>query len=1174
MRLKRIDLTRYGKFTDHSIDFGERQQTLPDLHIVYGPNEAGKSTALAAFLDLLFGIGPQSPFDFLHPYSTMRVGGLLELVDESRELIRIKRPQNSLLDPDGRPIAESIIRGELGGIDRDSYRTMFSLDDETLERGGENILASKGDLGELLFSASAGLADLSRRLLDLRAEADGFYKYRARSGVLADLKARLAELKSERERFDTLASDYARLVDIRDRATSQYDEVIAERTRIQARIDEIQRHLAALPRLSALRALRERLKPLANLPDPPPTWSEELPQLQKEEIELGVQTQAVADEIERLGSEVDLIVIDESALCLSSRVEWLAELRARYVTADKDIPERRLEWREAELEISGILTRMEREGEADPRRLILGASTVGRLRDLVESRSGVDSAVRIATAELADARRRLTEAESKLREVGDDPKARRSGDGAMAVLAASVAASRTADHAARRRLAERARETATTMLTDRLRTLHPWRGGADDLLQMECPGWNAMQRWKTALDDAQRELGRHGGNVERLTTELRRLEAEHDAIASVTGVVSDQEAAIIRTNREQAWSAHRRDLKAASADAFETALRHDDIVTSGRQAHISELAKLHQNGQTLAIAQAELWRATELKETAAVAVQSIRDDIAAVVRTMSSSFADGVTLADLEGWLARREKALEARDAVLTAERQLCEAEADAQEVHDRLKAALDGAGLLYDSGSGFEALLTMAQDILDGEAEVRALRAVLEERKRELLQRERAAEQATVDEQAWSASWAKACKACWLGEANVPPLATVREILSAAAELGPALEKKAGLVDRIEKMEKDRIAFRDEVMAIGSEMEIPVGSNGLLNLAQRISDRVREAVAERARRAKATDDLEGARQRNRSLAETLAIHKQQKRMMTSFFSVASLAEVARKLLDVGKRSELQEHVEDANREILEALRLADIVEAECILDTADRPALEAELIELGARFDDQDRRCHELFATRSNAIDQVEAIGGDSKVAEIEERRRTTLLEIQDGAGRYLRLRAGTVAMEQALRVYRERHRSSMMTRASEAFRTISRGAYNGLASQPGKDSDTLIALVAGGGSKAADKLSKGTRFQLYLALRVAGYHEFVRARSPVPFIADDIMETFDDFRAEEAFRLFADMAGAGQVIYLTHHRHLCGIAKKVCPTVLIHDLSAGAAPPEQVRATAAGQA
>lgn len=1157
MRLKRLDLTRYGNFTGRSIDFGEKPQGLPDLHIVYGPNEAGKSTALAAFLDLLFGMGTQSPFGFLHPYPTMRVGGLIELAAEARELVRIKRPQNSLLDADDRPIPETVIRGELGGIDRESYRTMFSLDDETLEKGGESILASKGDLGELLFSASAGLADLSRRLLDFRTEADGFYKYRGRSGILADLKTRLAELKAERERFDTLASDYVRLIDIRDRASSQYDEAISERTRIHARLDEIQRHLAALPRLAALRALRERLQPLAELPAPPPVWNVDLPKLQKEEIELSVQTRAIADEIDRLGAEVESIAIDESALSLFSKVERLADPRARHITAEKDIPERRLQLQAAELAVSGILTRMERESEADPRRLLLGASTVGRLRELVESRSGVDSAIRTAAMELAEARRRLRDAEAALCEAGDDPNAERGRDVAIARLTAAVAASRNADHVARRRLAERARETAISTLTDRLRTLHPWQGEVEDLVDMRCLRGDAIKQWKTALDDAQRELHQHVADVDRLTSKVRRFEAERDAIAGVTGIVSDQEAAAIRTQREQAWSAHRRDLEATSADAFESALRYDDIVTSSRQAHMSDLAKLHQTGQSLTIAAAELTRVIEVRDAAAAAVQSVRDQIATAARTMATSFSDDVTLSDLEGWLARREKALEAREAVLMAERDLRESKADAEEAHDRLKGALDGAGLSYDPESGFDGLLTAAQVILDHEGEIRSLRAAVGERKRELLQRERAAEQANADEQTWVASWTTACRACWLGERDeIPTLATVREILSAAADLGPALEKKAGLVDRIAKMEKDQTAFRDEVAAICSEMAIPADANTVLDLAQLIGDRVRDAVADRARRANAADSLEAAYKRERLLTETLAIHEEQKRTMTSFFSVTSLAEVAGKLLDAGKRNELQAAVDDAENEIREALRLSDVTEAERILDAADRPALEAEVIELKARFDDQDRRCHELFATRSRAIDQVEAIGGDSKVAEIEERRRTTLLEIQDGAGRYLQLRAGTAAMEQALRAYRERHRSAMMTRASAAFRTVSRNNYSGLVTQPGKDSETLIALSADSGSKSADELSKGTRFQLYLALRVAGYHEFARARSPVPFIADDIMETFDDFRAEEAFRLFADMAGVGQVIYLTHHQHLCDIARKVCPDARLHTL------------------
>ena len=138
----------------------------------------------------------------------------------------------------------------------------------------------------------------------------------------------------------------------------------------------------------------------------------------------------------------------------------------------------------------------------------------------------------------------------------------------------------------------------------------------------------------------------------------------------------------------------------------------------------------------------------------------------------------------------------------------------------------------------------------------------------------------------------------------------------------------------------------------------------------------------------------------------------------------------------------------------------------------------------------------------------------------------------------------------------YRDRHRSSMMARASESFALISRGAYSELVTQASDGSELLIAKGSDGSSKIASELSKGTRFQLYLALRVAGYHEFARAHAPAPFLADDIMETFDDFRAEEAFRLLAGMAATGQVVYFTHHRHLCEIAKTVEPTVTVHGL------------------
>src|SRR5258708_4335410 len=77
MRIRKLGLRRYGKFTDGVIDFGERSAGAPDLHIVYGPNEAGKSTAMSACMDLFYGSHHQLWLDFLHPSPTMRIEAAL-----------------------------------------------------------------------------------------------------------------------------------------------------------------------------------------------------------------------------------------------------------------------------------------------------------------------------------------------------------------------------------------------------------------------------------------------------------------------------------------------------------------------------------------------------------------------------------------------------------------------------------------------------------------------------------------------------------------------------------------------------------------------------------------------------------------------------------------------------------------------------------------------------------------------------------------------------------------------------------------------------------------------------------------------------------------------------------------------------------------------------------------
>src|SRR3546814_20583515 len=52
MRFSRLSLERYGRFADCELNFRSGD---PALHIIYGANEAGKTTSPAAGSDHLFG---------------------------------------------------------------------------------------------------------------------------------------------------------------------------------------------------------------------------------------------------------------------------------------------------------------------------------------------------------------------------------------------------------------------------------------------------------------------------------------------------------------------------------------------------------------------------------------------------------------------------------------------------------------------------------------------------------------------------------------------------------------------------------------------------------------------------------------------------------------------------------------------------------------------------------------------------------------------------------------------------------------------------------------------------------------------------------------------------------------------------------------------------------------
>ncbi len=89
-------------------------------------------------------------------------------------------------------------------------------------------------------------------------------------------------------------------------------------------------------------------------------------------------------------------------------------------------------------------------------------------------------------------------------------------------------------------------------------------------------------------------------------------------------------------------------------------------------------------------------------------------------------------------------------------------------------------------------------------------------------------------------------------------------------------------------------------------------------------------------------------------------------------------------------------------------------------------------------------------------------------------------------------------------------------------------------------------------------EKMSSGTRDQLFLALRLATVEWRLETSEPMPFIVDDILINFDDDRSRATLTALADLSKKNQVILFTHHRRIMEEANslKGGRVIQIHEL------------------
>ncbi len=316
VRIRRIEARRFGAFVDSGLSgLGS------GLNIVFGPNEAGKSTYTALVRHLLYGFSDKRRAErHYEPADGLRAGRLEFDIDGA--LWTLDRADGKgggdpvVVGPNGPSDAGDFLARVCGGVSEEVYRAVFGF--------GLAELAQLGSLESIHSHLHATVAGLSVNprdaYLGLEKEAARLYKPGGSAQPIAklvrDLSAKRKEIRAERADSDASTSDRERLRGLEERVGQSGGSLSAAR----ARLAKVEAALAAVAQIEQEREALER---------------SEIPELQRrldglaaaaDAISVDEEALAQLDELNELVARLE--VFEDARTQLAASVERLDELEA------------------------------------------------------------------------------------------------------------------------------------------------------------------------------------------------------------------------------------------------------------------------------------------------------------------------------------------------------------------------------------------------------------------------------------------------------------------------------------------------------------------------------------------------------------------------------------------------------------------------------------------------------------------------------------------------------------------------------------------------------------------------------------------------------------------------------------------------------------------------------
>jgi len=1140
VRLARLDLDRYGRFTDVSLPL-PRQAT--DLHVIYGPNEAGKSTTRKGLTELLYGFEKSTPFAFLHDYSELRLRACIESGEEHFEIVRRKTNRNSLLDPAGQPIDDELWRRLVGTSDRAFFERMFALDHTLLVAGGRAMLDSHSDVGRMLFQAAAGLSHFNQVRAEISSEAGQWWAGRAKKDVrYFEARSRLEAASKALKEHGLSETALATLQRELAQAQAKEDAARARRVEAHVRIIQLERIRRVAPKLQQLAMLDTQCESAGASKLLPPDARDTFRAYTRDTAAADSAAHQLVESIDEQVLRRDELRVDEALLAQAETIDALAGELSSVEKEVTDLPKRKVEREQLRRELAqavadlglpptepaGIPAKLPRAAQRERMRAMAS--------DHADQQKGL--AARMASVETASgAVAALRNDLARVPADGERPWGR------LIAAAASVLESANA-----RQLAEAA-AAADTGLRDAIEALG-WTGAPESLRAVQPPADTDIASRMDALSEQRTTLTELARGKREVDAQIAQVDAQIDVLQqdAVPDAAALQGARGARDSLLGELIAGTRSL-AAEGESFRDLVHAADEIADRRYAEAEAAARI----DGLLANQAGLRaKALTLIAQADDATQRIEQVQAEWQQAATAAGLPNVALEAAQGWLERRRRVLQALDGAERARSVLDAFAATAEREASRLAEALvrerpGGVG----AAAWLQTLLNDARAALQDATGRQARRTELArqiDEQASLIAREQAAVAVLNDSQAgWQREWEIACKDAGLPAETQPRsldrvLETIEDLRSKAARFTEQVEA------RIQPMERNVAAFGVRVAECVKLAAPTLADRQPFDAVRLLAKGLQSARDASRTRATLDQSIDGQRaklrlqQQNREAAHA---------RLGPLLQVAGVAD-ATELEAAIAASEERRRAEAARDQMVESILEhgdgRDLAQLRAEVAGVEVDQLEALLAESNTAHTTADEQQQAAQAEAVLARNRLQQLEGNDYAARARTAKATAQREMADAVEAFIGLQTQTQLLDWALKRYREEKQAPLLLRAGEYFAKLTCDQHVRLLAEEDGLAVTLASRRAGqgGGRVGVDEMSEGTRDQLFLALRLAALELHLERNVALPFVADDLLVNFDDARAKAAIGCLADLSQRTQVLYFTHHRHLIDLARE----------------------------